>query len=92
MAHEAARYGRDTHLMIEMQRATVGGRGGSRDRAPACIVRQGCARDAGTWFKDTWSRDKDTILLDYANHYNKKSNQRFILVEYHYHLDKNGPG
>ena len=49
-----------------------------------------CARDARTWFNDIWSRDKDTILLDYTNHYNKKSNQCFILVEYHYHLDKNG--
>jgi hypothetical protein len=47
-----------------------------------------CARDARTWFNDTWSRGKDTILLDYTNHYNKKSNQCFILVEYHYHLDK----
>jgi hypothetical protein len=49
-----------------------------------------CARDVRTWFNDKWSRDKDTILLDYTNHYNKKSNQCFILVEYHYHLDKNG--
>jgi hypothetical protein len=48
-----------------------------------------CAGDARTWFNDTWSRDKDTILLDYTNHYNKRSNQCFILVEYHYHLDKN---
>jgi hypothetical protein len=63
---------------------------GKNAKNPDFDLQSKCARNARTWFNDTWSRDKDTILLDYTNHYNKRSNQCFILVEYHYHLDKNG--
>jgi hypothetical protein len=50
-----------------------------------------CARDARVWFNENWSRDKDTILLTYTNHYQKSSNKCFILVEFHYFFwDKNG--
>lgn len=45
-----------------------------------------CSRDAKAWFNDNWNRDKDTILLDYSNHYNKAQNKCFELVEYHYSL------
>lgn len=46
-----------------------------------------CAKDSRAWFNQNWnssSRDKDTMLLDFTNHYNKKSNTCFILVEYHF--------
>ena len=43
-------------------------------------------------FSDTWSRDKDTILLDYRNHYNESQNKCFILVEYHYNSHFAGEG
>lgn len=43
-----------------------------------------CSRDAKAWFNDNWSRDKDTLLLDYTKHYNKSQNKCFVLVEYHY--------
>lgn len=49
-----------------------------------------CSRDAKGWFDQHWSRDKDTILLEFTNHYNKAENKCFILVEYHFRLDKNG--
>jgi hypothetical protein len=49
-----------------------------------------CAKDSRAWFKENWSADKDTILLDFTNHYNKALNKCFILVEYHFRLDKNG--
>lgn len=45
-----------------------------------------CSRDARTWFKENWSSDKDTILLDFTNHYHKGLNKCFILVEYHYNF------
>jgi hypothetical protein len=51
-----------------------------------------CSKDARTWFNETWSRDKDTILLDFSNHYNKKENKCFILVEYHYKNHFEAPG
>jgi hypothetical protein len=43
-----------------------------------------CAKDARTWFNENWARDKDTMLLDFSNHYNAKFNKCIILVEYHY--------
>lgn len=81
MDHEA----RLTKLEKENQelRAEVG-------KNAAYDLQSKCARDAKTWFNDTWSRDKDTILLDYTNHYSKASNKCFITVEYHYTTDKNG--
>jgi hypothetical protein len=49
-----------------------------------------CSRDAKTWFNENWSRDKDTLLLDFTNHYNKSMNKCFILVEYNYSIGANG--
>ena len=49
-----------------------------------------CSRDARGWFNENWSRDKDTSLLNFSNHYNKSLNKCFILVEYHYMVDANG--
>jgi len=43
-----------------------------------------CSKDARDWFNENWSRDKDTILLDFTNHYNKSSNSCLIFVEFHY--------
>jgi hypothetical protein len=43
-----------------------------------------CSKDARAWFNENWSRDKDTILLDFTNHYNKTQNKCLVLVEYHY--------
>src|SRR5206468_12128049 len=52
VAHEAAWYGRHTHLMIEMQGGTVGGRGGSRSGAP-CVPCTAVVRDFETYFHGT---------------------------------------
>ena len=44
-----------------------------------------CSRDAKTWFNENWGTgDKNTMLLNYSNHYNKTMNKCFIIVEYHY--------
>jgi len=67
-----------------------------RDSAPADLdSRAKCSKDARTWFNENWagtSREKDTALLDFTNHYNKKSNKCFIFVEYHYNSNLAGPG
>src|SRR5216684_2556462 len=44
-----------------------------------------CSRDAKAFFNEGWARDKNTILLDYSNHYNKAMNKCFLSVEYHFH-------
>jgi hypothetical protein len=46
-----------------------------------------CSRDAKVWFNQNWERDKDTVLLDYTNHYNKSTNSCFISIEYHYNAN-----
>jgi len=52
-----------------------------------------CSKDAGAWFKENWGLpDKDTVLLDYKNHYNRKQNKCFILVEWHYNSHFAGEG
>jgi hypothetical protein len=51
-----------------------------------------CSKDARVWFNENWSRDKDTVLLDFSNHYNKKENKCFISVEYHYNNHFGAPG
>lgn len=43
-----------------------------------------CSKDARAWFNANWSRDKDTTLLDFTNHYNAKHNKCLIFVEWHY--------
>ena len=46
-----------------------------------------CGRDSKTWFNENWGRgEKDTLLLTFTNHYNRRLNKCFILVEYHYSL------
>jgi hypothetical protein len=42
-----------------------------------------CSKDARAWFNQNYSRDKDTIMLDFSNHYNSASNQCLIFVEEH---------
>jgi hypothetical protein len=50
-----------------------------------------CSKDARAWFTENWSRDRDTVLLNFTNHYNKSQNKCFILVEYHYNSNFAGP-
>lgn len=49
-----------------------------------------CSRDARAWFNENYSRDKDTLLLDFSNHYNKSSNSCMIFVEYHFRSGADG--
>ena len=55
-------------------------------------LQEKCSKDARTWFNENWSGDKDTILLNFTNHFNAKENRCFILVEYHYKSNFAGPG
>jgi hypothetical protein len=54
-----------------------------------------CAKDARAWFNGNWSdtsRNKDTNLLHFTNHYNAKLNKCFIMVEWHYKSIYGDPG
>jgi hypothetical protein len=65
-----------------------------KDRVADYDLQAKCSKDGQEWFNVNWagSRDKDTALLDYRNHYNKKENKCFVLVEYHYNSKLAGPG
>lgn len=71
----------DLKAMVEKQNA-----------ATAYDLQAKCAKDARVWFNGNWPADKDTILLDFTDHYSAKLNKCFILVEYHYNSHLAGPG
>jgi len=50
-----------------------------------------CAKDARAWFNQSYSRDSQTDLLDYTNHYNKNLNKCFATVEYHFTIAPKNP-
>lgn len=50
-----------------------------------------CSKDARAFFGETWGQEKDTILLDFTNHYNGKLNKCFILGEHHFNSHLAGP-
>jgi hypothetical protein len=60
------------------------------DRQQAAVdydLQAKCAKDARIWFNLNFSpRDKNTVYLDYTNHYYKKQNACFIVVENHFNL------
>ena len=63
-----------------------------KDRMTDYDLQAKCSKDARAWFNENWSRDKDTMLLDFTNHYNKKGNKCFIFIEYHYNSHFGAPG
>jgi hypothetical protein len=62
----------------------------TRDTVADYDLQAKCSKDARTWFNESWTRDKDTLLLDFSNHYNREKNKCFILVEYHYNAGVSG--
>lgn len=55
----------------------------TQDAARTYDISQKCSQEAKSWFNVNWPSDKDTLLLNYTNHYNKAKNRCYILVEYH---------
>jgi len=51
-----------------------------------------CAKDSKAWFDENFPIDKDTILLDHSNHYNKEQNKCFVMIEWHYKSSLYGEG
>jgi len=51
-----------------------------------------CAKDARVWFIENWQRDKDTLFLDYEDHYSKSLSSCFIDVELHTQEDTGKTG
>jgi len=49
-----------------------------------------CSNDARQWFLQNWSRDKNTLLLDHENHYNKALNKCFAFVQFNRSVETHG--
>ncbi len=82
----------DRIARLEKQNQELQAQVNKGDAAADLDLQAKCSRDARAWFNENWSRDKDTILLDFTNHYNKKLNKCFVLVEYHYNSNFAGNG
>ncbi len=59
-----------------------------RDRVASYDLQAKCAKDAREYFEKGWRPDKSTLLLDFKDHYNKRENRCFILIEYHYNSNQ----
>jgi hypothetical protein len=46
-------------------------------------LQEKCSAAAKNWFRENFRHDKNTILLDETNHFNKKANKCFVFVEEH---------
>ena len=68
---------------LEKENADLKAKVDRQDAALNFDLQAKCSKDARVWFGENWSRDKDTALLDFTNHYNKLLNKCFILVELH---------
>jgi len=77
---------------LEKENAALKAKVDKADVARDFDLRAKCSKDARAWFNGNWSRDKDTVLLDFSNHYNAKQNKCFILVEFHYTSHFSRPG
>ena len=74
----------DRIAKLEKDNADLKAKVDRQDAATLYDLKAKCAKDAKIWFNENWSRDKNTVLLDFTNHYNAEHNKCFILVEYHY--------
>jgi hypothetical protein len=63
-----------------------------RDRVASYDLQAKCAKDAREYFERNWPPNKDTVLLDFRDHYNKSENRCFIFIEYHYNSEMAAPG
>jgi hypothetical protein len=82
----------DRVAKLEKENADLKAKVEKQDTALVYDLQAKCSKDARAWFNENWSRDKNTILLDFTNHYDAKLNKCFILVEHHYKSDFAGPG
>jgi hypothetical protein len=62
----------------------------AQERTVDLDLQSKCSNDARIWFNGHWSRDKDTLLLDYQNHYNKSLNKCLVLVQYNWSGGRKG--
>jgi hypothetical protein len=60
---------------LEKENAALKAKVDKADVALNLDLQAKCSKDARTWFNQNWPRDKNTIMLDFTNHYNAKFNK-----------------
>lgn len=75
----------DKMVQLEKQNEELKAQVAKQNAAADFDLQAKCSNAAKLWFRENWGRgtDKDDTLMDFSNHYNKGSNQCFILVENH---------
>jgi hypothetical protein len=81
----------DRVVKLEKENAELKAKVEKQDAALDYDLQAKCAKDARAFFGETWEQDKDTILLNFTNHYNGKLNKCFILGEHHFNSHLAGP-
>jgi len=85
----------DRTAQLEKEIAELKAKINQQDTARNFDLKEKCSTAARAWFNGNWastSHDKDTITLDFIDHYNAKFNSCLIIVEYHYNSHLAGPG
>jgi hypothetical protein len=57
-----------------------------RDAAAQLDMQAKCAKDSKAFVNEKFGGDKDTIMLDFTNHYNVAENKCFVMAEWHYRI------
>jgi len=74
----------DRMTRLEKENGDLKAKVARQDTAMNYDLQAKCSKDARAWFNQNWSRNKNTILLDFTNHYSKSQNSCFIEVEHHW--------
>lgn len=75
---------------LEKENASLKAALAKRDAASDLDLQEKCSKASKNWFRENFPADKDTVLLDETNHFNKKMNKCFVLVEYHFNAGYGG--
>jgi len=77
---------------LEKENAELKAKVNKQSAAENIDLQAKCSKDARAWFNENWSREKDTIFLDFTDHQNAKQNKCFILAEHHFNSHLAGAG
>jgi hypothetical protein len=80
----------DRLAKLEKQNTALGEQLAALQKSSQLESQSKCAKDSREWFGREWSADKDTLLLNYTNHYSGKLNKCFISVAWNYGLGLRG--
>lgn len=78
----------DRLAKLEKQTAALESQLAAVQKANQLDLQAKCSKDAKVWFDERWAsgRDRNTLILDFTNHYNLAKNKCFVQVEFRFTL------